>query len=113
MRILHGILLLIMLLFVGLQYDDPDGLQWAVMYLAPVLLLLIAIVRPQTYAELPGKLLRWTVIIGLAMGVLYFWPKTDGFWRQDVWWETETAREGMGMMIAFLVATSTFLARSK
>jgi hypothetical protein len=26
-----------------------------------------------------------------------------GFWRKDVWWVEETAREGMGMMIAFVV----------
>ena len=26
-----------------------------------------------------------------------------GFWRKDVWWVEETAREGMGMMIAFAV----------
>jgi hypothetical protein len=26
-----------------------------------------------------------------------------GFWRKDVWWVEETAREGMGVMIAFAV----------
>ena len=26
-----------------------------------------------------------------------------GFWRKDVWWVEETAREGMGVMIGFAV----------
>jgi len=34
--------------------------------------------------------------------VAWFWPQTPGFWHQEVWWVTEEAREGMGMMIAFI-----------
>ena len=36
-------------------------------------------------------------------GVYHYWPTTPGWWRQEVWWETETAREGMGMMIVLVV----------
>ena len=41
-------------------------------------------------------------------GVAYYWPTTPGFWRQDVWWETETAREGMGIMIVAIVMIVVF-----
>lgn len=112
MRIVHSILLLIMLLFVAVQLNDPDGALWGMIYMTPVVLLLVAVVRPLLFASVPGKLLRWCIVVCLGVAMLYFWPKTPGFWRQDVWWETETAREGMGMMIAFLVAASTFLTRS-
>ena len=32
-------------------------------------------------------------------GTVYYWPRVPGWWRKDVWWNEETAREGMGMMI--------------
>ena len=36
-------------------------------------------------------------------GTVYFWPRMPGWWRKDVWWNAETAREGMGMMIVTVV----------
>ncbi|MGR3609855.1 MAG: hypothetical protein ACU0BN_13505 [Sulfitobacter sp.] len=36
-----------------------------------------------------------------VFGIFWYWPQTPGFWRQEVYWVTEEAREGMGMMIAF------------
>ena len=111
MRILHGFFLLIMLLFIAVQFNDPDGFFWAVVYSIPALLMLVTVIRPFWFSKRPGRLFRWVVVAAMAVGVVYFWPKTPGFWRQDVWWETESAREGMGMMIAFLIAASAFLAK--
>ncbi len=113
MRILHGVLLLLMLLFIGVQFNDPDGVFWAVVYSMSAQLLLIAVIWPQAYSKPLLNVLRWVYVVTLAVGVIYFWPKTPNFWRQDVWWETETAREGMGMMIACLAAASVFLVRAK
>lgn len=110
MRIVHGLLLLVMLLFIAVQFNDPDGLLWAGIYGVPSLMMLVAIMRPQWFSMPTGRVLRWVAVAALAAGIVYFWPKTSGFWRQEVWWETETAREGMGIMIAFLVAASAFLA---
>jgi len=113
MRIMHGILLLVMLAFMAVQYNDPDGPLWLAIYSAPALLMLIAVVRPEFYSTLVGRLGRWLIVAAMVAGVVYFFPTTAGFWRQEVWWETESAREGMGMMIAALIAASAFLARRK
>ena len=58
-------------------------------------------------ANIPTALLLVSVVMSAA-GVVYFWPETPGFWRMEVWWETETAREGMGMTIAMLVLAIVF-----
>ena len=54
---------------------------------------------------MPRLLLTVSALLALA-GTAWFWPTEAGFWRQDVWWESEPAREGMGMMIitVFLLA---------
>jgi predicted anti-sigma-YlaC factor YlaD len=90
MRTLHILLALLMLSFVAVQYNDPDGPLWAVIYLIPAAWALLA------------SFLWASTVAGLA-GVIYYWPTMSGFWRKDVWWVEETAREGMGMMIAFVV----------
>ena len=113
MRILHGFLLLLMLLFIAVQFNDPDGLLWVGVYGVPALLMLLAVAWPPWFSNSALRLLRWVLLAAAAAGVVYFWPKTSGFWRQEVWWETESAREGMGMMIAFLVTASAFLVKTK
>jgi hypothetical protein len=38
------------------------------------------------------------------------------FWRKDVWWVEETAREGMGVMVGFailVVVLASVMARSR
>ena len=56
---------------------------------------------------------RWPFVFRMAViGIVFFWPKSPDFWRVAVWWETETAREGMGMMVATLavaVAAATVI----
>jgi len=37
------------------------------------------------------------------VGVVYFWPLTPRFWTKEIWYNVETAREGMGLMIVFIV----------
>ena len=109
MKILNIILAVLMVLFAGVQYNDPDGLLWAVIYLIPAVWAGLVAFRPAfVRARLPFALLGTCVIASLA-GVLYYWPKTPDFWRRDVWWETETAREGMGMMVAAAVLVVVFL----
>ena len=94
---------LLMILFVGVQYNDPDGLLWAAIYLVPAIWAGILAFRPHLIQKtLPFGLLGLSVSAEL-IGVIYYWPPTPGFWRQDVWGNTETAREGMGSMIAAVV----------
>ena len=94
---------LLMILFAGVQFNDPDGLLWAAIYLVPAIWAGILAFRPHLIQNtLPFGLLGLSAAAEL-IGVLYYWPTTPGFWRQDVWWKTETVREGMGIMIAAVV----------
>jgi hypothetical protein len=48
--------------------------------------------------------------------MVFYWPAVPGFWRKDVWWVEETAREGMGVMIGFavlVVVLAAAMARSR
>jgi len=92
-----------MILFIVVQLNDPDGVMWMFIYAVPMAWAAIAAFRP---AALSGKLpsaLLITCIILSAAAMFYYWPKTSGWWKSEVWWEVETAREGMGMMIVLIV----------
>lgn len=102
MRIVSGILFVLMLLFTGVQYNDPDAMHWIAIYGVVALWCGVLTFRPAVFAE---SLWNWLLIATLAaalFGVVWYWPHTPHFWEKDVWWITETAREGMGMMIAFV-----------
>ena len=103
MRYVNGALCLLMLLFAGVQLNDPDGLAWLLIYAVPAIWAGLAAAVPARLARpLPQGLLL-ACVAAAALGVVYYWPKTPRWWASEVWWETETAREGMGMMIVALV----------
>ncbi len=103
MRYLNGFFCVIMILFVAVQYNDPDYAFWMVIYSVPAFwagaaALRPAVLRRRFYAS--GLVL--TTVAAVA-GTVYFWPRIPDWWRQESWWAEETAREGMGMMIVVLV----------
>lgn len=103
MRYVLMLLGLLMVSFAGVQYNDPDGLMWAFIYLVPAAWAFAAAFRPAQLRSLAAERLLWTTLT-LGMGALvFYWPTVPGFWRQDVWWGEETAREGMGVMVGFAV----------
>ncbi len=103
MRYVHIVLGLLMVAFAAVQYNDPDALLWIVIYLIPAAWAFAAAFRPAQVRSLAGERLLWaSVAIGAATTVFY-WPTMPNFWLKDVWWVEETAREGMGVMIAFAV----------
>lgn len=116
MRYLYGGLALVLLLFAGVQYNDPDFYVWIPLYLVPSLWAGLAAVRP-------GLLGRPLAVRGLALclaaalaGAAILWPSDPAWWRRDVWWESEAAREGMGMMIiagSLLALTATAVLRRR
>ena len=107
---------LLMVAFAGVQYNDPDGLLWAFIYLVPAAWAFAAAFRPALVCSLAGERLLWaTLTLGAGALVLY-WPSMPGFWRQEVWWVEETAREGMGVMVGvavLVIVLASAMARSR
>lgn len=117
MRYVNILLGGLMVLFAAVQYNDPDALLWIAIYLIPAAWAFAAAFRLQQVRSATGTTLLWiTLAAGLA-ATLYYFPQTPGFWRKDVWWVDEEAREGMGMMIGFavllVVAATRLTARNR
>lgn len=117
MRYVNLLLCLLLLLFAIAQYNDSDGLFWGAVYLVPAIFAGLAAFRLRLLCSGPPLVLLLAAAAGWLAGVAWFWPQAPDFWRQEVWWETETAREGMGMIVAaavLIVAAATVLvARSR
>lgn len=113
MRIVSAVFCLFMILFAGVQYNDPDAIYWVVIYGVAAFWCGMAAFRPNVIS---GRLWRAALIVTLGLmvvGVVWHWPRTPGFWKQDVWWVTETAREGMGIMVALIAVGIAWLALRK
>lgn len=102
MRILNGIFAALLVLFALVQWNDPDGVFWMFVYGIGAVWCAIAAFRPTVFTHSSALLIYGATFVAACFGLARFWPKTPGWWQQDVWWETETAREGMGMMILVL-----------
>ncbi len=113
MRIVNIVLCLLMLLFIGVQYNDPDGTMWMVIYAIPAIWTAIVIFRRQILADKMTHLLLLMCIVAAVAGMLFYWPSTPGWWRQEIWWEVETAREGMGLMIVAIVLVVVWFSRPR
>ena len=117
MRTVNMVLGVMMVAFAAVQYNDPDAPLWVVMYLVPAAWAFMAAFRLPSTASRDGAVLLWVSLAVYLFAVVFFWPQAPGFWRKDVWWQDEPAREGMGLMIAFvalLVVLATVLtARSR
>ena len=102
MRILNGLLCIILLLFAAAQYNDPDVLLWGAIYGLAGLWCGVAALRPRLF-RLGSMRALWALcaVAGFA-GMIWYWPDTPNWWVREVWWETESAREGMGMMLVFV-----------
>ena len=106
MRYLNILLGLVMFGFAAVQYNDPDVLLWVVFYAVPMVWAFLAAFRLDLVRSKLGMLGLWaSIVIGLGV-VIYYWPAMPGFWRPAVFMvevEGEGAREGMGLMIAWVV----------
>ena len=103
MTYLSILLGLIMAAFAGVQYNDPDGPLWMLIYGVPAAWAFLAAFNLQAVRSRTGTLLLWLTIGAALLGVVYYWPQAPNFWQKDVWWEDEGAREGMGVMIVLVV----------
>lgn len=109
MRIASGIFCIIMVLFTIVQFNDPDALLWGMIYGVIAIWCGLAAFRTELTSGGWGRRLLVFSLAFAAFAVIWYFPMTPGFWHTEVWWDTETAREGMGMMIAFVALTVAWL----
>jgi hypothetical protein len=103
MRYVNILLGVVMVAFAAVQYNDPDALLWIVIYLIPAAWAFAAAFRLARVRSPAGERLLWASVAAGVGATVYYWPTMPGFWRKEVWWVEETAREGMGVMIALAV----------
>ena len=111
MRLLNAGLFLLMILFMAVQYNDPDGPLWMLIYSIPAVWTGIAMFKGHLLRIRPAQIGLLLCGLGAVAGMVYYWPSTPGWWRQEVWWEVETAREGMGMMVVAIVLAVVWFSR--
>ncbi|MEQ1804376.1 MAG: transmembrane 220 family protein [Burkholderiaceae bacterium] len=103
-NVLNILLGLMMLGFTGVQYNDPDAPQWVLLYSIPALWMYAVTFRLQSVLRSADlRRLLWASVLFYAGTVIYYWPTMPNFWLKEVWIVEETAREGMGLMIALAV----------
>lgn len=101
LRLLNTIGLLAMLGFAGVQYNDPDWALWAGYYAVPAFWAFIAGYRHRLFRSVQWLGWLWASVAAMAALMVVHWPKMPNWWLKSVWIQEETAREGMGLMIAF------------
>lgn len=110
MRYVNIVLGLVMAAFAAVQYNDPDPHVWVPIYgIAGAWAIAAAFWLPRFSAAAVRALLALSVLAYAGL-VVYYWPQAPEFWRKEVWWNDEEAREGMGAMIALGVLLCVALA---
>ena len=103
MKYLNLLLSILMFLFVFVQYNDPDFYYWGIIYFIPAFSSGLVFLNPKIINKLSSQLLFIILFIGIIFLTGFYWPKDSLWWEVDVWWNTESVREGMGMMISSIV----------
>jgi Transmembrane family 220, helix len=101
-----GVFLIVMLSFAAVQYNDPDGPLWMLLYGAAAVWCAIALWRPGTLRGTPALL--GLAALSIAVYVLGFlWEirtfNPDFLTRSMMSGGVETTREAFGLLIAALV----------
>ena len=97
MRYVNMVLCVLMILFAAVQYNDPDPAFWMAIYLIVGAWAALAAFRPdimRTDIALTGLSLCLLGAIGL---MITMWPADSGWWRQEVWWESEDGARRHGV----------------
>ncbi len=111
MRYLNGLLCLMLILFAGVQYNDPDAVMWILIYAIPAAWAGVAGFRPALLTGKPATIGLGACLVAAVAGTIYLWPQEAGWWHRDAWWEAELVREGMGLMIVTSVLCVVVLTR--
>jgi hypothetical protein len=109
LRLLNTLLLLTMIGFAGVQYNDPDWYLWVVYYLGPAFWAFMAGYRRRVFQSVQWLGWLWASVVAWSGLVWTYWPKMPNFWQKAVWVQEETAREGRGLMVALGVVLVALL----
>jgi hypothetical protein len=106
MRWLYAVFLVMMLAFTAVQYNDPDGLLWMLLYGAAAVWCALALWRPGMLWGSP--ILRGLAVASMAVFVLgFFWEirtYSPLFLSHDMMSPgVETTREAFGLLVAAAV----------
>lgn len=102
MRWVNGFFCVLMGLFAIVQYNDPDGVLWLLIYAVPAVWAGIAAFRPDMLRA--GRLVvpAYGLCLAAAVaGAIYLWPTEIA-----TWWDNEEVREGLGLLIITAVLVS-------
>lgn len=116
MRAVNGLMCILLIAFTAVQYNDPDALVWMLVYAIPALWAGIACWRPALLRRAPAHALLAACLLAAVAATFALWPDEARFWTREVWWNSELAREGMGMMIvtfALVLVAITARGRSR
>lgn len=102
LRLLNVLTCLTMLGFAAVQYNDPDWLLWVFYYGVPAFWAFMAAFRRRAFTSVQWLGWLWASLAAWGVLVWYYWPQMPNWWLKSVWINEETAREGMGLMIAFV-----------
>lgn len=113
MRALNLLLALCMLAFMAMQFNDPDGLLWSVYYAVPAACAGLAAWRWSGLRTRQGAVALGLGVIGWALLMFAYWPPMARFWDPAVFMAEESAREGMGLMLAWLAMATAALGAAR
>jgi hypothetical protein len=94
-RILNGVVCLVLVFFALLQWNDPDGPLWAVIYLLAALWPGLAAWRPGSLAHTAWlRYAGWACVGLFLLGFAWLAPTIGADWIH-----VETAREAIGFAL--------------
>jgi hypothetical protein len=106
LRIVSGVMALVFLLCVVVQYNDPDGMVWMAIYGAAGVLSALAALRPgrpdwRVAAAVGGIAAAWGLALFAGVGGRVSWPEIFGDYEMKTA-AIEEARESIGLAIVAL-----------
>ena len=99
MRHVNGFFCVVLTLFALVQYNDPDGVLWFLVYAISAVWAGLAAFRPALLAtSRPQTIAAYAVCLAAAiLGSLYMWPSLP-----ENWIHVEEEREGLGLIVSAL-----------
>ena len=89
-RFACGVMFILLVACIAVQYNDPDGFVWMLVYGYGLVVTVFAFRGKETLFSVAG-------FLSYLGGFFYFMPST---W--DGWYENEQAREALGLLFAAL-----------